>query len=153
MNALVIYDSKFGNTLHVAQAIRDGLADTYAVSIESVSDVTELPADLSLLLIGGPTHAHGISQPMKQFLERLPKDALRDLQVATFDTRFHKPRFIVGAASEGIAKRLRKQGARLVTEAESFWVKSGEGPMEPGELARATAWAREIVAAALEPVG
>jgi flavodoxin len=152
MNALVIYDSKFGNTHHVAQAIGEALEDTYAVRVESVSDVTELPADLSLLVIGGPTHAHGISQPMKEFLAQLSTDKLRDVPVATFDTLFHKPKLLVGAASEGIAKRLRKQGARLVAEPESFWVESGEGPMEAGELDRAGAWAREIATTAAVPV-
>ncbi|MEX1157372.1 MAG: flavodoxin domain-containing protein [Thermomicrobiales bacterium] len=147
MNALVVYDSKFGNTRQIAEAIGGALGDRYDVSLQPVTDQPEVTQAISLLLVGGPTHAHGISQPMRQFLDNLPKDAVSNVAVATFDTRFHKPKLIVGAASDGIAKRLRKRGARIVTEPESFWVESGEGPLSAGEVERARTWARTLASA------
>jgi flavodoxin len=149
MNALVIYDSKFGNTQQVAEAIGGTLAERFNVSVQPVTDQPEVTDIISLLVIGGPTHAHGISQPMRQFLDNLPKNAVQDVAIATFDTRFHKPKLLVGAASDGIAKRLRRQGARIVSEPESFWVDSGEGPLSPGEAERARAWARTLVPSAV----
>ncbi len=152
MNALVIYDSKFGNTRHIAEAIANALQDAYTVDLHAVTDPFEVPPALDLLVIGGPTHAHGVSQPMQLFLKSLPAGSIKDVATATFDTRFRKPRFIVGAASLGIAKRLRKHGARIVTEPESFFVESSEGPVEDGEIERAADWAREIATIAV-PVG
>jgi flavodoxin len=144
MKALVVYDSTYGNTRQIAEAIGGALADRYDVHVQLVTNQPEVTQDVSLLLVGAPTHAHGISQPMRQFLDSLPQDAVRGMAAATFDTRFHKPKLLVGAASEGIARRLRKQGARIVMEPESFWVESGEGPLEAGEVERADGWARML---------
>jgi flavodoxin len=152
MNALVIYDSKFSNTRQIAEAIGASLSELYDVSVKPVTDQPEVTPDVALLVVGGPTHAHGISQPMRAFLDALPPEAIRDIPAASFDTRFHKPKWLVGAASEGIAKRLRKQGARIVAEPESFWVDSGEGPLSAGEVERAEAWARTLLPSAV-PVG
>lgn len=149
MNALVIYDSKFGNTRQVAEAIGDALREYYEVSVQSVADQPAVPQGISLLVVGGPTHAHGVSEPMRTFLDHLPQDAVRDLPVATFDTRFQKPRWLTGAASVGIAKRLRKHGALIVTEPESFWIETGEGPLATGEVERAAAWADTFIPAEL----
>lgn len=152
MKALVLYDSKFGNTRQIAEAIGLPLSAHYDVSVQSVAETTAIPQDIDLLVIGGPTHAHGISQPVQQFLSRVPGDVVRGTPVATFDTRFQMPKLLVGAASEGIAKRLRTQGARLVSEPESFYVTAGEGPLADGEVERAGAWARQLVETAV-PVG
>jgi flavodoxin len=152
MNALVIYDSKFDNTRQIAEAIGGSLREHYDVSVQPVANHPEVTPAIALLVVGGPTHAHGISQPMRAFLDSLPPDAVRDVSTATFDTRFRKPKWLVGAASEGIAKRLEKQGARLVTEPESFWVDSGEGPLSAGEIERAAAWARTLAPSTV-PVG
>jgi len=147
MNAMVIYDSKFGNTRYIAEAIGRSLGTTYDVSVQSVAEAPEVPRDINLLLVGGPTHAHGVSQPMQQFLNGLHADAVLGASVATFDTRFHKMKLLTGAASEGIAKRLRKRGAVIVADPESFFVTGGEGPLEEGEVERAGIWARHLIAA------
>jgi flavodoxin len=144
MQALVIYDSKFGNTRQIADAIGRPLGEQYIVRVQSIAETPVLPPNLDLLVIGGPTHAHGLSQPMKQYFKQVPDDAMRGLHVATFDTRFRKPKLLVGAASEGIAKQARKRGAQLVARPESFFVAGGEGPLEPGELERAGAWAQQL---------
>jgi len=148
MQALVIYDSRFGNTRQIAEAIGKPLGERYTVSVQSIADAPVLPTDLDLLVIGGPTHAHGVSQPLKQYFKQLPDEAMRGLPVATFDTRFRKPKLLVGAASEGIAKHVRKRGAQIVTRPESFFVAGGEGPLEPGELERAGTWAYQLVRSA-----
>jgi hypothetical protein len=62
---------------------------------------------------------------------------------AAFDTRADKPRVLTGAASKGIARRLRRQGIDVVS-AESFRVKGSEGPLVAGEIDRARAWGAEL---------
>ena len=88
MKALVLYDSKFGNTRQIAEGIGVPLGAHYDVSVQSVAETTAIPQDTDLLVIDGPTHAHGISKPMLQFLSRAPGDVGRGTPVATFDTRF-----------------------------------------------------------------
>ena len=60
MKAAVVYESMFGNTKMIAEAVADGLAQAGAVPEVVVVSVTEaMPvdlADLDLLVVGGPTH-------------------------------------------------------------------------------------------------
>jgi flavorubredoxin len=147
MNAIVIYDSKFGNTERIAKAIGHALADELNVRVQSVDETAAIPDGLELLVIGGPTHAHGMSGPMRAFLQDIPVDALRAVPALAFDTRFRMPRIISGTAASAIGKVLRRKGAKVLLRPESFFVSRSEGnPLEPGEQERATAWARDVIA-------
>ena len=147
MRALVVYDSKFGNTREIAMHIGEALkkdADA-VVEVVSTSDVDDLPAGLDLLVVGAPTQAHGVEATMREFLERLPFQQLADLPVAVFDTRVHWPKLLSGSAADGIAKRVKTKGAELVDEPESFFVSDKEGPLREGECDRAAAWGRHLL--------
>ncbi|MCU1574675.1 MAG: flavodoxin [Micrococcaceae bacterium] len=63
MRALVVYESMFGNTRAVAQAIAAGLGGPAVARAIPVSAARE--EDVSgydLLVVGGPTHVHGMSR-------------------------------------------------------------------------------------------
>jgi hypothetical protein len=165
MSTLVVYESLYGNTREVAEAIAAGLGDAKAVSVQdAVSQVTQ--ADL--LVVGGPTHvhgltsrrsrtagvenAHGVLEPgagegpgLRDWLADLPRVA--NAPAAAFDTRAHAPRLFTGSASHGIARRLRHHGYRMVAT-ESFIVEDGEGPLIDGELDRARSWGETLAASA-----
>jgi flavodoxin len=147
MKALVLYDSKFGNTELIALAIGAVIGDKHGSPVASVHELHELPADLDLLIVGAPTHAHGVPADLKIFLEDLPDDALKGVAVAAFDTRYQLPVLITGSAAHGIEKLLRKKGGRQVRHLASFFIEHGEGPLVDGELARATDWAFDIIKA------
>lgn len=147
MNAIIIYDSKFGNTERIAKAIGHALEHEFDLSVHSVDEQPTLPVGLELLVIGGPTHAHGLSQPMRTFLQDISAGELRDVMVLAFDTRFRMPKFISGTAAAKIAGALRRKGAKLIMPPESFFVSRTEGhPLEVGEEARAIAWAHDVIA-------
>ncbi len=72
MESLVVYDSKFGNTKKVAEAIADGLRSYGPVSLLGLDRL--LRHDLGradFLFVGGPTQAHGISARIRTFLDAL----------------------------------------------------------------------------------
>ena|SRR5215204_4922092 len=140
MRALVIYDSLYGNTAHIAQAIGGALS----AEVHPITEVNTIPAKLDLLVIGGPTQGHGIDQPLKDFLSELPGESFEGVAVAAFDTRLHWPEFLSGSAAKEIAKRLKENGAHLVAAPESFFVDGKEGPLSAGELDRATQWAGQL---------
>lgn len=158
MNALVVFDSQYGNTAQVARAIAAELEQAAVVRVASVRDSVEIdPTGVDLLLIGGPTQGHGISPPLRLWLDGVPPDAFEGIPAATFDTRLRWPMFLSGSAARSLAKILKRHGARLVAEPASFIVQATEGPLAEGEIERATTWARAIVqfvrAGAAEPSG
>jgi flavodoxin I len=55
---------------------------------------------------------------------------------------------VIGYAAPKIAKSLIAKGGRQVAPPEGFIVLDKEGPLRDGELERAAAWARDVVAAA-----
>ena len=64
MKAVVVYESMYGNTHLVADAIGRGLAGGAEVVVVPVAEAAPaLVAEADLLVVGGPTHAHGMSRP------------------------------------------------------------------------------------------
>jgi flavodoxin len=172
MGATVVYESVYGNTRTIAEAIAEGLRDAELVAVQEVADRV---SDTDLLVVGGPTHMHGITTTRSREIAvqaahedgsgRVEPGAadepglrawLRDLpsgeggKAAAFDTRADKSPWLTGAASHGIAKRLRRRGYEVVSR-QSFLVEDSEGPLAEGELARARDWGRKL--AELLPVG
>ena len=63
--AVVIYDTKFGNTEKVAGALAEGMKkQRVKVDCSKIGevDISKL-GDYDLLAIGGPTHVFGLSNP------------------------------------------------------------------------------------------
>ena len=155
MQTLVIYDSKFGNTEKVAEAIARGMSPVSEVRVTSTDGVTRtleaLAAPPDLVLIGGPTQNHGPSAGLRALVDALPA-ALRGIPTACFDTRYRGPVWLMGSAAAGAANALAKTGAEIVAPPESFFiVRHGPLPLqtlEPGEIERAAAWGRTIATSA-----
>jgi flavodoxin I len=146
MNTLVIYDSTFGNTQKIAQAISEVMAGPGAVRTLRVSKVQSSDLEeVDLLVLGCPTHKRKPTDGVRAFLECVSRKSLEGVSAAVFDTRYHKPRLLTGSAAGRLAKSLRKAGAALLASPQSFFVVSREGPLEEGETERAAAWAREIL--------
>ncbi len=165
MRALVVYESIFGNTEKIARVIADGLAARMSAEAVEVGVAPKsIGEDVALLVIGGPTHAWGMSRQGSR--QGAIKDAtqspvsagigVRDwlgaidkgskTAVATFDTRFNKPRWLTGSAARSAQKQLRRLGFRIAAPAESFFVAGSTGPLEDGEMKRARRWGEELAA-------
>ncbi len=147
MNSLVIYGSRHGNTQRVAEAIADELHKHGAVTLVSAGKAPTVFADTTdLVVVGGPTEAHRMTEPLARFFDRIEKGALVGKAGAGFDTRLRAPAWLSGSAGTGIEKRLRQAGARVIAPEVSFFV-SGKLPvLDPGELERASAWAATLAA-------
>ena len=159
MRALVIYESMYGNTHQIAEAIAEGMDLPDDVAVLPVSEATQTMLDqVDLIVVGGPTHAHGMSRERtrKAAVDAAKKPSkalhldptaagvgLRDWfdslgtvhgMAAAFDTRNEAPAVFTGRAATGIAKMLRQHGMTLVAE-------SGELPRRQAQSAAAgRAW-------------
>ena len=146
MKALVVYDSRFGNTEKIAMAIGKALSGEVRVVRSKEVDFDEIRS-LDLLIAGSPTWGGRPSTEMRTFLNRIPKNALNDIQVASFDTRDTSVLTkVFGKAAPRIAACLKDKGGNLVAPPEGFTVKGLQGPLEEGALERATLFAERIAA-------
>ncbi|HVV29458.1 MAG TPA: flavodoxin domain-containing protein [Mycobacteriales bacterium] len=164
MHALVVYESMFGNTERVAKAIAAGLGPKSEVDVVNVDDAPRDLSGIDLLVVGGPTHIHGMSRPatrkgaadqaggdtrsrvtgMREWIGSLGA-VPTGTRAAVFDTRLKKPRWITGSAAGGARKLLRRGHFVMSGGPESFFVTGGT-PAEllPGESARAEEWGRTL---------
>ena len=162
MRALVVFESMFGNTQAIAEAIADGLSDRMPVEALEISVApTRIDDDVALLIVGGPTHAFGLSRPqtrqdaagqatqglvsrglgLREWLTSFEGPA--GVAAAAFDTRIAKPH-LPGSAAHAAEKRLRRLGFRLIMPAESFYVEGTLGPLQAGERERARRWGETL---------
>jgi flavodoxin len=159
MLTAVIYDSSFGNTARVAEAIGRGAAMLGDVRILAVDDANGRLEQPDLLLVGGPTQHHRMSPGLAAFLEALPRRSLQRVPAASFDTRYRMTAFLTGSAAKEAAGRLRRAGCQLVAPPESFYMEKDVPPkgekrrhalegLEAGELERAEEWGRSVATAA-----
>lgn len=158
MRTLIIYDSQYGNTEKIAQTIGNTLHQQGEVDFCKVGDAKlELLKGIDLLVVGSPTQQFRATEAMRLFLKSMPKDTLKGMRVASFDTRLtqafidkHPPlpffERIFGYAAERIAKALKEKGGRLVVPGEGFYVDDTEGPLVEGEVERAEQWATKLIA-------
>jgi hypothetical protein len=165
--ALIVYESMFGNTERIARAIRDGLRHYVPAETMPVNRAPDVvPADVRLLVVGGPTHAFSMSRlstrqeackegdvvmpvevGLREWLAALDRaDGRRpeSLRVTTFDTRIAKVRRLPGSAARSAAKLLRRMGYRMLGTSESFFVNATTGPIRDVELERAERWGQEL---------
>ena len=168
MRVVIVYESMFGTTHLIADEIGTIAASQGEVAVVPVAEATpNVLEGAELVIVGGPTHVHGLSWPTtraeaeaeSEQYEALVLDpdaegpGLRDWfhQVgdvdnvlgAAFDTRLNKPEVVTGRASKGIDRRLRNHGYRTIAEPESFLVDK-ENHLVDGEADRARAWAETL---------
>jgi len=154
MKALVVYDSLYGNTEKIAEAIAEGINSTGDAIFRRANEVSLKDLEsIDLLIVGAPTQAGRASQPLQAFLNRIPQNEISNINVAAFDTRFQAQgrswamrKFLgaLGYAAGRIAKTLQSKGGQLVAPPEGFIVDDKEGPLKDGELERAAAWGKGI---------
>jgi Flavodoxin domain len=167
MKVVVIYESMYGNTHAVADAIAAGLREGVEAIVVPVQKAEPgIVADADVIVVGGPTHVHGISRAATRnaAMEAAHKDGELALEpdadgsglrewfasvgqhpasAAAFDTRIDAPAALTGRASKVIAKQLRRHGCTLLADPESFLV-TKHNVLVDGEEARAKEWGAKL---------
>ena len=148
MSTLTIYDSQFGNTGKVAEAIAAAIPKS---KLARVGDTIITLSSYDLLIIGSPVQGGRSTATLQNWITSLPN--LKGSRAAVFDTRFQEDKQnialkllmkTIGYAAPKIAKSLESKGATLIAPPEGFIVTSKEGPLKTGELERATSWAKSL---------
>lgn len=147
---LVIYDSEFGNTAKVAQAVASGLgAQAKCITDVSLDSLT----GIKLVVVGSPTQGGTMTHAMQAYLKEVPARSLEGVVVAAFDTRFVAQEQkawlrllmgLIGYAAPKILSVLESKGGKPVAESVGFIVTDKKGPLKDGELERARAWGNDL---------
>ncbi|AOT02772.1 flavodoxin family protein [Arthrobacter sp. U41] len=143
MKALVVYDSAYGNTKSVAEAITGSLEGIQASSVAVGDFRTESLDAGDLLVVGSPINGWRPTPKITALLSALGNGALNGVKAAAFDTRVRM--FIHGDAAKKITHALKAGGADIIAEPMPFYVKGSEGPLRNGEIEKAEAWARTLL--------
>ena len=164
MRALIVYESMYGNSHAIGEAIARGIGPAGEVTVVGTDAATS-----DLLIVGGPTHVHGMTRPttretareradvpdsdlemdpaadgvgLREWLRALPR--VHGKRAAAFDTRVAGPSWITGRASTAIGSLLRRRGYRVVAS-ESFIVERPARLIQ-GETERAETWGAGLAA-------
>lgn len=164
--AAVVYESMFGNTRIIAEAIAEGLRQqglqVTCTSVDKARSRTEAHQS-DVLILGAPTHAFSLSREhtradavgrgapvqrsrigLREWLAAVrPRPDSPLPVVAVFDTRASRVRRLP-AAADAAARLVRRHGLRIVGGPTGFLVQGSPGPLCPGERQRATEWGHTI---------
>ena len=167
MRIVIGYESMYGHTRRLAEAIADAFRDD-DVTCGPVSDLDKTAIEADIVIIGVPTHAHGMPRPstrrtaidsaetrydqhavdpsaagtgVREWLEQLPDTV--SAGVAVFDTRFRPPAWLVGHPARHVSRALARRGAKVLVKPESFFIDKHEH-LRPGETERARSWGQAI---------
>lgn len=172
MTALVIYESMFGNTRDLAEAVADGIRSVMPATVREVSEAPTQVEGFDLVVLSGPTHAFSMSREstradavtktpdgviistgpgIREWLESVTVPS-PPVPVAVFDTKARKPK-LPGSAAKAAAKALRSRGWPVITKPRTFTVEGMLGPISDGELDRARAWGGALPAFARHATG
>ena len=166
MEAIVVYESVWGNTAAIARAIAAGLgAGTRAYATDEVP--AERLANADLIVAGSPVFGFSLPSegmrekillsetdgpvpdlshsPLRSWLDALPAGSG---YAAAFETRiWWSPRGATGT----IEKKLARAGYERLAKAEKFIVREKYGPLRDGELERARTWGARLRASFTAP--
>ena len=168
MKAIVVYESYWGNTASVAQAIAEGLGEG-AKAMSTAEAKAEALAGVGLIVAGSPIVAFSLpsektrndmaakpdkkapsppdlSHPsIRTWLVALPQAGASGggaaVRAAAFETGF---KLSPGGSAGKILRMLEEKGYQPAAKKQRFLVKTSYGPMKEGELDRAKAWGAEL---------
>jgi len=117
MKAVVIYDSNFGNTKKIAEAIAQGIGKgTRALQVSKSS-----PKDIKgmdILIVGSPIMGFRPSEKMLKYLSTLEPNQLNGINAASFDTRVKI--FVHGDAAKRFPKNWKPPALILFQSLRHF---------------------------------
>jgi len=159
MNAVVVYESLWGNTAAIARAIAEGIGPDARALPTGEADAAAL-SGVELIVAGSPLLGFSLpTEDMRENIRKTPGTAptpdlsspsmrswLSGLPAAsgrfsTFETRIW---WSPGSAAKTIAKELAAKGLTQAAKPEPFIVTGKYGPLKDGELDRARVWGASL---------
>ena len=144
--AVIVYESKYGNTRRVAEAIAKGMREVSGTEaalreLKEV-DIKELK-DFDAIVVGSPNHIGTATQSVRKFIGEMGKLGLEGKVVAVFDT-------YMGGDFKKAVKKMEKAikekvgGVKLPVPGLSIRVDKMKGPVTEGEMPGAREFGEKV---------
>ena len=134
--AVVIYDSNFGNNELLAQALSTGLSKAgLSVDVLKIGEFNHSNIqNYDLICIGGPTHITRTSENMRVFFNDIKSVNLRGKRGFCFGTRMDSRMnvFDINGSARKIERKLKKKGVKMMKGSVNVLVLGREGPLAEG---------------------
>lgn len=150
MKVLIVFDSYFGNTQKIAEAIFDVVQNNGELSSVNELQINEY---YDLIVIGSPTRAFRPTKKIVSFAKNLRKEQLK--YVAFFDTRMDIQKVdskiltfmarCFGYSNDTLSKIFMKKRIPVLIEPGEFFVKDSEGPLFENEIDKAKRWINSAI--------
>jgi len=136
VEAVVVYESKYGNTRLAAEIIVEGMNQVSGMKaiLTEFNDVDlTQTGEFDIVLVGSPNHMGGATRSIRKFIDKLGNVNLEGKRAAVFDT-------YMGGDFEKAVKKMEKQigekapGLKIVAPGLSIRVDRMKGPITDGEL-------------------
>ncbi len=158
MKGVVAYDTYYGNTRQVAEAIAEQIrADGHEAEIRSVREKYPEPPRGDFLFVGSPNRIKHLSRKTKKFVKKLDLTSWKDKPVVVFATvgkipgenatekeKLDAQKWVLAAAPE-LRDFARARGLNAMEEVLNVQVKDMKGPLIEGGLELAKEFTHKFV--------
>jgi flavodoxin len=146
---IIIYESIYGNTKKVADAIAEGIRESGEIecTVAKTGEVhhTDDLAKYDAIIFGCPNHNQEPARNMLKFIERASIVDLDEKMGAAFDTYTGGNRGIAVSKLEQLIRQ-KMSCVKFIVEGFSALVDDRKGPLAEGELHRANDFGKEVAA-------
>lgn len=158
MKGLVAYDTYYGNTKRVAEAILEQIrADGHDAELRNVKEAYPTPPRGDFLFVGSPNRMARVSGSTRRFVKKLNVDEWKGKPVAVFTTVAIMPKedadekqkrraqkWILGAAIK-LRDMARARGLDAVDKVLYAEVKDTKGPLVDDAIEKTKLFAHEVL--------
>jgi flavodoxin len=156
LKGAVVYDSVFGNTKLVAEAIAQQIqAEGHSVTTLNLRKEGAKPVQADFMFIGGPTRIKKMTRRVRGYLKKLDKNEWSEKPVIAFDTygplgkteeeRRKGDKWVNPGAAGGIVELGHKKGLKIYPDTLRCAVVDLKGPLEPDALDKAKKFTHEFI--------
>ncbi|HOL07705.1 MAG TPA: flavodoxin domain-containing protein, partial [Methanomassiliicoccaceae archaeon] len=156
MKGIVAFDSVYGNTRHVAEAMAEEIkAQGLEVALVNIGQTMKFDADADFILIGSPTRMKQMTFRTKRFIKKARK-VYAGKPGAAFETKLRTPtdptarekmaKWIDNTAGPKIREMAEEGGIRMYDEVLRAEVVDTYGPLMPNTLEQSREFVRRFLA-------
>lgn len=145
--ALIIYESGYGNTRQVAERIAEGLRENQKVTVNlaevKAADIGAI-GEADIVLLGSPNHMGKPTGSITKFIDKIDKNMIGGKTIAVFDTYMFND---YEKAAKRIEQQIKQKAPGLKMAGRlSIRVKGMKGPIAEGEIEKASEFGITIAA-------